>query len=51
MSEDLKEYMYESQREIIKEVQSFKEEATTASKFDLLVIVLEFWFEAIRWTK
>ena len=32
MSEELKEYMYESQREIIEEVQYFKEEATNFTK-------------------
>ena len=32
MTEDLKEYIYESQRKIIKEVQSFKEEASSITK-------------------
>ena len=32
MLEKLKEYMYESQREVIKEVQSFNEEATNLAK-------------------
>ena len=32
MSEDLKEYMYESQREIVKEIQAFKEETLSLTK-------------------
>ena len=32
MPEELKEYIYESQREIIKEIQSFKEEASNLTK-------------------
>ena len=32
MTEDLKENVYESQREIIKEIHSFKKEATNLTK-------------------
>ena len=32
MSEDLKEYVYESQREIIKEIQLFKKETSSLTK-------------------
>ena len=33
MIEDLKEYMYDCQREIVKEIQAFKEETSSLTKF------------------
>ena len=42
MSEDIKEYVYESQREIIKEIQLFKEETSSLTKYLPLNIVEQY---------